>query len=155
VCALSPVCARRGGAKFLDRRLHGQRAAHGPLRVVLAGGFRSPQGHDRVADVLVDAAAVVGDGPVDGRPQIVHDPGHDLGVHRFRQGREAGDVGEEDGGLLALLGGLGLGFQCGQFFPQRSDARIDYRVAKNGSLGFKGGDAGFQWIDFIIVRGYG
>ena len=74
------------------------------FRVVLVGDRRSPDGHDRVADELLD------------RPPVqLHDRGgrvevaaqqlaHGLGVAVLGEGREADEVGEHDGDQAALSG---------------------------------------------------
>ena len=57
---------RRRRRRSLERLLHLQRGPHGPLGVVLVGDRRAEQGHDGVADDLVDPAAEAGD--VGGQP---------------------------------------------------------------------------------------
>jgi len=46
------------GAEALDRIDELKPGPHSALRVVLVGGRRSPDGHDRVADELLDRSAV-------------------------------------------------------------------------------------------------
>ncbi len=81
-----------GGVQGL---LHAQRGSHGPLCVVFVSHRRTEQGHDGVADDLVDAAAEGLD--VDhhlleaGVDQVLHP----LGIVGLRQRSEAHQVGEE------------------------------------------------------------
>ncbi len=79
-----------------------QRGAHGPLGVVLADGRRAPDGHDRVADELLDRAAVplhdlAGDVEV-----AAEELADGLRVAVVGQGREADEIGEEDADEPAL-----------------------------------------------------
>ena len=58
----------RVGHELGERALHPQRGPHGPLGVVLVGHRRAEQGHDGVADDLVDPPAEardVGDQPLE------------------------------------------------------------------------------------------
>ena len=59
--------------------------------------------HDRVAHVLVDRAAVLGDDFTQPSERSVDHPGHDLVVGSVGERRETHHVGEQDGGELALL----------------------------------------------------
>ena len=96
-----------------------ERGAHGTFGVVLGRDRRAPHGHHRVADELLDRAAV----PADQRPgglEVVGEKLSDLlGVARLRQRREADEVGEQDGHetafgrrLLALGSGDRHGGGC-------------------------------------------
>ena len=62
VTAASPVStparAWMLGPEAADRVDELERGPDGPLGVVLARGRRAPDGHDRVADELLDGAAV-------------------------------------------------------------------------------------------------
>ena len=93
------VVGRR--AELGQRLLQAERGADGALGVVLAGDVGAPDGHQRVADVLVDAAAVLDDDRVEPRPQRVHEVHHELGVAGLRHRGEAADVGEQDRDLAA------------------------------------------------------
>ncbi len=117
-----------GPAELIDRRLHPQRRPDGHLRVILTRRFRPPKSHDRVADVLVDAAAVVGNGLIHQQPEIIHDRGDDLGVHHFRECRKAGGVGKQNGGLLALLARLSAGAQGRQTRLNGADSGINHCI---------------------------
>ena len=99
--------------------------------------------------MLVDAPAIGGDKSVEARPESVDEFGHFLGVFRLRQSCEADNVGEENGGLLALLfsrswGVLGvqLGAHGGQSgiddgISQQRALRLErrHRCAELGSVG--------------------
>ena len=67
-------------ATGLGGAAHGQGGVDGPLRVIFLGHVGPPDGDDRVADVLVDAAAVAQHGGVDALPQGVDDLSHHFGV---------------------------------------------------------------------------
>ena len=66
--------------------LDGQRGPDGLLGVVLAHGLRSPDAHDGVADVLVDAPVALGDHPVDPVPQLVEGVAQVLRIQSPRRG---------------------------------------------------------------------
>ena len=71
--------------------------ADGTLGVVLAGGRCAPDRHHRIADELLDGAAVAADhvrGELEVAGQRVADV---LGVTLLGERREADEVGEEDG----------------------------------------------------------
>src|SRR5439155_9518803 len=59
-------------------------------------------GHDAVAFVLVDGAAVPEDERLEDGEAAVHDLDHVLGIHPLRHGREARDVGEENARVPSL-----------------------------------------------------
>ena len=79
-----------------------ERGPHGALGVVFVRGRRTPDGHDRVADELLDRAAVPADhvpGEVEvGRQQLARV----LGVLAFGQRGEPDEVGEQDRDEAAL-----------------------------------------------------
>ena len=89
--------------QLLDRLQDAEAGPDGPFGVVLVCHGRAEDGHDRVADELLDRAAVA----LDLLPQasvVGADAGADvLGVSRFRGGGEADEVAEEHGDDLALL----------------------------------------------------
>ena len=92
-----------GAARWqrLRRGRHGgdevERRPHGALGVVLLRDRRPPHRHHRVADELLDGAAVA----LDERPRGIEVAGEELarllGVAALGGGREADEVGEEDG----------------------------------------------------------
>jgi hypothetical protein len=82
---------------------HGQPRRHRPLGVVVVGGGHAEHGQQRVAHVLVDGAAVVGDHRGQAPEGGVDRPGDGLGVGPLGQRGEAHHVGEQDGGQLALV----------------------------------------------------
>ena len=99
------VGARRQAVVHLGHRvLHAEPRAHRPLGIVLVGHRRAEDGHDVVADVLVDGAAVALDLPAEAHERTVHERLHRLRVHPLGEGRVAGQVGEQDRDLAALLG---------------------------------------------------
>ncbi len=90
-----------GRADLASERSHDldelEARAHGPLRVVLACDGCAPDGHDRVADELLDGAAVALDHTAD-RVEIAREELPDLfGVAVLGERREADEVAEQDG----------------------------------------------------------
>ena len=87
---------------------HRQTGRHGALGVVVVGDGDPEHGHEGVAHVLVDGAAVL----EHHRPQFperrVDHAGDDLGVGALREGGEPDHVGEQHRGQLALLEGRGV-----------------------------------------------
>ena len=90
------VAERRHGGDEVERR------AHGALGVVLGRGRRAPDGHHRVADELLDRAAVELDQPAARVEVAGEELAHLLGVAALGERREADEVGEEDGDEAAL-----------------------------------------------------
>ena len=73
--------------------------------VVLARGRDAEDAHHRVADELLDRAAVAGERPLAGREVAHLDVAERLGIEPLAEGGGAGLVGEDDGHLLARLRG--------------------------------------------------
>ena len=90
------------------------RGADGAQRVVFVQ-LRDPEdGHHRIADELLEGAAVA----LEDRSHRIEVPRHDLserlGIESLAKRRPVGDVGEEDGNRAAADGhvlSLGLGLQ--------------------------------------------
>jgi hypothetical protein len=86
-----------------------------PLGVVLLRDRCAPDGHYRIPDELLDSAAVA----LNHRPRLIEVAREELpdllGVARFRERREAHEIGEEDRHEPALRGSCLVG--------QRGDAR--------------------------------
>ena len=80
----------------------GKRGTHGALGIVAVGNRRTEQGHDAVADVFVNAPAVVVNQAVDGLEETRHQLVDFLGAEFVDQGRVAGKIGEERGHLPPL-----------------------------------------------------
>ena len=94
----------RGPARVQPLQLghHRQRAVGGAAGVVGRGERRAPERHHRVADELVERAAVVED-DLRHRAQVLVQHGHHLlGGELLRERGEAADVAEEDGERHAL-----------------------------------------------------
>ena len=92
------------------RVTHLERRPQRPQRVVLVHGGDAEDGHQRVADHLLDNAAVSLHGLADRRVEPRHHAAHDLGVGPLGERRRADDVAEEHGhGLSHLAGGGGVG----------------------------------------------
>ena len=91
------------GIQLVDGGAHSERRAHGALRVVTVGDGRAEDGHDCVADELLDRAAEALDlGPDAGvvRPQ---DRADVLRIEPFRTSGEPDEVDEEDADDLPLF----------------------------------------------------
>ena len=108
--------ARRDGAthgelqfvllvQVLDRVEDLQRGAHGAIRIVLVRGRRAEDGHDRVADELLDRAAEVLDLLFHARVIRTERRAHILGIGAIGARGEADEVDEQDRDDLSLLGG--------------------------------------------------
>ena len=93
-------------AKPGHRLLDGQGGAHGALRVVAVGDGSAEHGHDTVADVLVDGAAVAVDGAIDSLKECAEQAMDLLRIELARQPRVASEVGEQDRHLPTLAVGL-------------------------------------------------
>ena len=84
--------------------LHAEAGAHRALLVVLVGDRRAEDRHDVVADVLVHGAAIARDLLAETHQHAVDQRLDGLRVHALRDRRVAGQVGEQDRDLAALLG---------------------------------------------------
>src|SRR6266511_1561180 len=86
-----------------QRLLHRSGRTHGPQRVVLVDPRQPEDGHDRVADVLLDAPAVV----LEDLAHLLEVAGHELAerlrVERLAEVRRALEVGEDDRDRLPHL----------------------------------------------------
>ena len=106
VTAASPVrtparaCDGRPEAAHGGHQLEG--GADGSLGVVLVAGRGAPDGHDGVADELLDRAAVPLDDAARQLEVARQELAHLLGVAVLGQGGEADQVGEQDGDQAAL-----------------------------------------------------
>ena len=125
---------------LLHRLLHREPRADGALRIVLVGDRSPEDAHHVVADELVDRAAEALDllaeaaqGPVDERLDR-------LGVHPLGGRRIAGQVGEQDGRLAALLGrglgGVGAPAAAGEDAPATDERPIPHSMQNFAPAGF-------------------
>ena len=83
-------------------RAHHDRRPHRPLGVVLVRGRHPEHRHHGVADELLDGAAVGLGRARELVVEIAQEAAQRLGVHAGRKLRRSGQIGEEDGGELAL-----------------------------------------------------
>ena len=83
--------------------------AYSAQRVVVVDGRDAEDGHDRVADELLDGAPVPLELPAHDGVVLLHHLPHHLGVERLAERREVRDVGEDDGDRLAGSHGQTLG----------------------------------------------
>ncbi len=90
-------------AVLRDRGTHLRRCTHRPESVVLMRDRDSKNRHHRIADELLDRAAM----PLDDRAKILeipaHPPAQRFGIGRLAQRRRTHEIAEEDGDDLALL----------------------------------------------------
>ena len=102
----TPARAWIAGPERADGVDQVERGANRPFGVVLPGDRRAPDGHHRVADELLDRAAVA----LDDLARQVEVAGQELadllGVALLGERREADEVGEQDGDVTALGDGL-------------------------------------------------
>ena len=84
--------------------LHGR--PHGSLRVILMGDGRAPHGHDRVADELLDRAAVALDDLAAAVEVDTERLAYLLGIAPLGEGREANEVGEQHADQTSFGGAL-------------------------------------------------
>ena len=131
-------------AELDDRLAHLERRPQRAQRVVLVHRRDAEDGHDRVADELLDDAAV----PLGGRPHPLEvrreHRAHDLGVERLAEQRRVGDVGEEHRDDLALRARAELGRRGGGELDgaaataarlgRRSDRRVERGVLEQDRL---------------------
>ena len=103
----TPARASMPGPSDRTASTRSSAGADGPLGVVLLGRGRAPDGHDRVADELLDGAAVAGD-DVRGDVEVAREGvAHVLRVALLRERREPDEVGEQDGHEAPLRDGAG------------------------------------------------
>ena len=102
------------GPERPDRRDEVQRRADRALGVVLAGDRRAPDGHHRVADELLDRAAVPADHLAGELEVARQELARLLGVAPLGEGREADEVGEQDRDEAALGDRAGGGRAVGR-----------------------------------------
>ena len=98
----TPARALSAGIELGHGRDEVEARSHGAFRVVLGRRRSSPDRHDRVADELLDGAAVA----LDDRARGVEVAGEELarllGVAALGDGRETHEVREEDGDEATL-----------------------------------------------------
>ncbi|MNK78261.1 hypothetical protein D3C87_978840 [compost metagenome] len=93
----------------------------------------SEEGHDGVADVLVDHAPEAVDGLGEDGEELVDDLGDFLGIQLLAHGREARDVGEEHRDDAAIA--LDLGLLGGAHRDRRGSGRRGRGWGRCGSPG--------------------
>ena len=103
--------------------------AYCSLGVVLPRGRRAPYRHDRVADELLDLAAVALDDRVRDLGVAREQVAHLLDVTLLREGRVPDEVGEEDGDEPALDAGAAVG----AWLPGRRRPRARRRTLRRSA----------------------
>ena len=89
-------------AELLQLLEEAERGPAGSQRVVLLGDRGAPEGHQRVADVLVQRAALLEHDAGHGREVAIDELHQRLGSHALREGGEPADVAEEHGAVALL-----------------------------------------------------
>ena len=116
---------------------HFERSPQCALRVVLVPDWRAEQRHDFVADEFVDRAFVLLHNRDERLETGVHQRAHFFRIFFFRQRREPGDVGKDDGDNLAFVFGcwfLSYVRQLRELLAKRCNCRIDNAVAECPAL---------------------
>ncbi len=125
---------------LVHRALHREAGADGALGVVLVGDRRAEDGHDVVADELVDGPSEAGHLLAEAPQGAVDHRLERLGVHPLGDGGVAGEVGEEDGCLAPLLGPwllatAGRSRRCGRGAPVSDGPALDAELRAGRVLG--------------------
>ena len=131
---------------------HFERSPQCALRVVLVPDWRAEQRHDFVADEFVDRAFVLLHNRDERLETGVHQRAHFFRIFFFRQRREPGDVGKDDGDNLAFVFGcwfLSYVRQLRELLAKRCNCRIDNAVAECPALRFQCRD---RLLDFVCIR---
>ncbi len=102
------------GTKGADAVDQVERGADRPFRVVVVGDRRAPDGHHRVADELLDRAAVPADDVLALLEVARQELAHGFGVAAFGERRESDEIGEQDG-HEAPFGDACAGSEGGRF----------------------------------------
>jgi hypothetical protein len=108
----------------------------------------APQGHHRIADVLVNHSPALDNRRVYGLPELVQHIANFFSVHHLCQSGKTRYIGKENGDLFALLFGV-LGLERGPFFAQRDQGNIHHTLSQNGALGFQSGYRPFKFFVFV------
>ena len=132
IAIVEPALGAEGLVERREGDLHLGGGADGPQRVVLVDDRDAEHGHDRVADELLDGAAV----PLEDRAHRLEPAAHDraqrLGVEPLAEPGRAGDVGEHDGHDLARLAGRLGGDERRRRTPCRSGRHRRSRSRRPG-----------------------
>ena len=138
-----------------DRRLHLRRGANRTERVVLVRDRDAEHGHDRVADELLDRAAV----PLEDDAKILEVAAHAcaqrLGIGRLAECGRADEVAEENGDDLALLARrLGHGERCSARTAEAGVVRVLAAAARAGwhALSLRGRPCGPKTVQTELER---
>jgi hypothetical protein len=117
---------------LLHRVLHAEGGPDRTFGIVLMGHGRAEQGHDVVADVLVDGAAEARHLLAQAPQRALHERLDRLGIHPLGHRRVAGQVGEQHGDAAALLGRrLGSGLRGrGRRVEGRAAVRAEARLRR-------------------------
>ena len=148
-----PVAALHVGVEHLEVAHHRQGRAHRTVGVVLVGAAQAVHRHHRVADELLDDAALVLDRPLPAGEVGADDLAGVLGVELPREHGEVDEIGEDDGDEPALLGAWRLELRPAG--PQRRQRGVDHRVPEQAALGLEGTDRLLDRGDLVGRRGGG
>ena len=147
------LVAQRG-----NRRHEVEPDTYRALGVVLGRGRRPPDRHDRVADELLDRAAVELDQPP-ARVEVAREKlAHLLGVARLRERGEADQVGEEDGdepafgGRRLAAGVRGLSREFGAALAAEALPGLVRSPARGAGGGQRAAALGAELAPFAVRR---
>ena len=112
----------QGAVEPFERLAHLGARAHGAQGVLVVRDRDPEYGHHRVADVLLDRAAVALDDLAHAREVAAHDVAQRFRVEPLAERRRAGHVGEQDGHRLARLAGRGSRRQGRAAVPAQPEA---------------------------------
>ncbi len=113
--------------------VHGKRRSHGPVGVVLAGSVHAEHRHHRVADELLDDAALVLDAACPNSEILCDDRAHVFRIELTREHGEVDQVGEQDGHLFALVS-HGAGDDAVAALHQWDQRQVDHGVTDRRAL---------------------
>ncbi len=113
--------------------VHGKRRSHGPVGVVLAGSVHAEHRHHRVADELLDDAALVLDATRPNSEILCDDRAHVFRIELTREHGEVDQVGEQDGHLFALVS-HGAGDDAVAALHQWDQRQVDHGVTDRRAL---------------------
>ena len=121
------LASKRPQPGLLDILLDLQRSQHSPFWIILLGRTCPPQSHHRIADMLIDHAALGHDGAVYQVPQSIDGVGNIFGVLIFSRSGKPRDIGKQHRCPFTLLFGRPV-LQSKQALTNGRLRGIHYRI---------------------------